>query len=233
MHAVTANMTEARPTSPPEESANTGVAYAVADMGSFPDGTVAGWFTRREKAGRALWVLVESTLFRFSPKRADGFRAWLLGCFGATLHGRPQVLRRTVRIEVPWNIEMGEGVQIGDHVRLYSLGPIRIGAHSVVSQYGHLCAGTHDFTDVSFPLRRVPITIGSQCWIATDVYVAPGVTIGDGVVVGARSNVIKDLPAWKVCVGSPARPVAHRPLIDTQTGQRLDPNDAASLEKTP
>ncbi|RMH26346.1 MAG: colanic acid biosynthesis acetyltransferase WcaF [Planctomycetota bacterium] len=203
--------------------AGDGVAYAVRELGYFPPGTVAGWFSRKEKAGRALWVLVESTVFRFSPKRADGFRAWLLRCFGATVHGRPQVLRRTVRIEVPWNIELGEGVQIGDHARLYSLGRIRIGAHSVVSQYAHLCAGTHDYTDTDFPLRRVPITIGERCWVATDVYVAPGVTIADGVVVGARSNVVKDLPAWTVCVGSPARPVRGRPLVDRATGTRLDP----------
>lgn len=223
MHTATAHLTE--PDSPaPAQAPAGGVAYAVADMGRFPDGTVAGWFTRKEKLGRALWVLVENTLFRFSPKRADNFRALLLRCFGAQVHGRPQVLRRTVRIEVPWNIEMGENVQIGDYARLYSLGPIRIGAHSVVSQYAHLCAGTHDFTDILFPLRRVPITIGPRCWIATDVYVAPGVTISEGVVVGARSNVIKDLPAWTVCVGSPARPVAARPLIDTRTGVRMDPN---------
>lgn len=199
------------------------VPYAVRELGAFPPGTVAGWFSKREKAGRLLWAIVEGTVFRFSPKRADGFRAWLLGRFGATVHGRPMVLRRTTRIEVPWNIELGDNVQIGEHARLYSLGPIRIGAHSIISQHAHICAGTHDFSDTRFPLRRVPITIGERCWIATEVYVAPGVTIGDGVVVGARSNVVKDLPAWKVCVGSPARAVADRKLLDTDTGERLDP----------
>jgi putative colanic acid biosynthesis acetyltransferase WcaF len=179
MHADTAVYITQTPDAAPPGQEDAGVVYAVAEMGRFSPGTVPGWFTRREKLGRALWVLVENSIFRYSPKRADGFRAWLLARFGATVHGRPQVLRRTVRIEVPWNIELGEGVQIGDHARLYSLGPIRIGAHSIVSQYAHLCAGTHDFTDVSFPLRRVPITIGSRCWIATDVYVAPGVTIAD------------------------------------------------------
>lgn len=198
------------------------VWYAVRDLGVFPRGTTAGWFTRREKAGRAMWVLVENTLFRWSPKRADGFRAWLLERFGATVHGRPKVLRRTVRIEVPWNIELGDQVQIGDHALLYSLGPIRIGAFSVVSQHAHLCAGTHDYSDTRFPLRRVPITIGAWCWIATDAFVGPGVTIPDGVVVGARSNVVKDPPAWTVCVGSPARPVGVRRLMDVEAGRRLD-----------
>lgn len=201
------------------------VPYKVRELGHFPEGTVAGWFSKKEKAGRALWVLVENTLFRFSPKRADRFRASLLKMFGATIHGSPEVLRRTVRVEVPWNIELGDRCQIGDHARLYSLGKITVGARSVVSQYAHICAGTHDFTDSDFPLRRVPITIGERCWIATDVYVAPGVTIANGVVVGARSNVVKDLPAWTVCVGSPAKPVRHRPLVDAETGERIDPGD--------
>jgi putative colanic acid biosynthesis acetyltransferase WcaF len=204
------------------------IPYAAAELGEFPAGTVAGWFSVREKLGRACWVAVESTMFRFSPKRADGFRAWLLRCFGARIEGRPEVLRRTVRIEVPWNIEFGERVQIGDHARLYSLGTIRIGAHSVISQYAHVCAGTHDYSDTEFPLRRVPITVGRWCWIATDVYIAPGVCIADGVVVGARSNVVKDLPAWTVCVGSPAKAVRHRPLVDRSTGCRLDPGSPAA-----
>jgi putative colanic acid biosynthesis acetyltransferase WcaF len=47
-------------------------------------------------------------------------------------------------------------------------------------------------------------------WLAADVFVGPGVTVGTGAVVGARSNVFTDLPPWKVCVGSPAKPVKDR-----------------------
>lgn len=209
-------------------AASTPVPYAVRELGHFPEGTVASWFSKKEKAGRLLWAIVENTVFRFSPKRADGYRAWLLKLFGATIQGRPMVLRRTVRIEVPWNIELGDRVQIGEHAKLYSLGPIRIGAHTIVSQHAHICAGTHDYSDTKFPLRKVPITIGERCWIATEAYVSPGVNIADGVVVGARSVVVKDLPAWKVCVGSPARPIADRPLLDTETGERLDPGGAGA-----
>ncbi|GEM_PF-262747 len=225
MHATTDAIPQAAPSA--DQTTPGRVPYKVRELGQFPEGTVCGWFSRKEKAGRALWVLVESTLFRFSPKRADRFRASLLRLFGATVHGCPEVLRRTVRVEVPWNIELGDRCQIGDAARLYSLGRITVGAHTVVSQHAHICAGTHDFTDTDFPLRRVPISIGERCWIATDVYVAPGVTIADGVVVGARSNVVKDLPGWTVCVGSPARPVRHRPLVDASTGERIDPPEDA------
>ncbi len=188
-----------------------------------PTGARMGHFSRREKIGRLLWVIVQGTVFRFSPRRADNWRAWLLRRFGARV-GRVKLLRSTVRVEVPWNIEIGEGAQIGDRVYLYSLGPIRIGAHSVISQFCHLCAGTHDFERSDFPLLRMPITIGEHCWIATESYISPGVTIGDGVVVGARGAVIQDLPEWTICVGSPAKPVRARTLFDVKSGDLLSPS---------
>jgi putative colanic acid biosynthesis acetyltransferase WcaF len=51
-------------------------------------------------------------------------------------------------------------------------------------------------------------------WIAADVFVGPGVRVGAGSVVGARSAVFGNLPAWKVCVGTPAHPVRDRVLND-------------------
>jgi putative colanic acid biosynthesis acetyltransferase WcaF len=78
-----------------------------------------------------------------------------------------------------------------------------------------LCAGTHDYTRADLPLLRPPIALGDDVWVATDVFVGPGVTIGAGTVVGARSSVFGDLPMWKVCVGSPARPIKDRTFETT------------------
>jgi len=47
-------------------------------------------------------------------------------------------------------------------------------------------------------------------WLATDVFVAPGVTIGEGDVIDARSSVLHDLPPLMVCAGTPAKPIKHR-----------------------
>jgi len=101
-------------------------------------------------------------------------------------------------------------VTIGDCVILYSLGTIRIGARSFVSQYAHLCAGTHDATRSDYPLICEPITIGEDCWIAADAFVGPGVTIGDRTVLGARASAFGDLPSDVICVGTPARAVKPR-----------------------
>jgi len=80
----------------------------------------------------------------------------------------------------------------------------------VVSQKTYLCTGSHDYTKADFPIWAKKITIEDECWLATDVYVAPGVTIGKGAVVGARSSVFKDLDGGKVYVGSPAKFIKDR-----------------------
>jgi len=84
----------------------------------------------------------------------------------------------------------------------------------VISQKSYLCAASHDYDKEDFPIWSKKITIEDECWLATDVYVAPGVTVGKGTVVGARSSVFKDLPAGKVCMGSPARAIRDRIFND-------------------
>jgi putative colanic acid biosynthesis acetyltransferase WcaF len=194
-----------------------------------PEGTIVGNFTTKDKALRVLWYIVQATLFRCSPRRADRWRAFLIRCFGGKI-GKVDVIRNTVRIEVPWYITLGDHVQLGDRVYLYSIGPISIGDHTIISQFSHVCGGTHDAERLDFPLVRIPITIGSYCWIATEVFISPGVTIGNGVVVGARANVLTDLPEWKICVGSPAKPIKDRRLVNTETGEVLSPTDGQAYE---
>jgi putative colanic acid biosynthesis acetyltransferase WcaF len=60
------------------------------------------------------------------------------------------------------------------------------------------------------PLKTAPIRIEACAWICADVFIGPGVTVGEGTVVGARSSVFRSLPEWKVCMGTPAIPVRDR-----------------------
>lgn len=155
-----------------------------------------------------LWWFTQATLFRWSPQFAYRYRAALLRLFGAQI-GRNTVIRPSVTITYPWKLDVGDYSWIGDDTVLYSLGPITIGPHSVVSQQSYLCAADHDYTDPAFPIRERAIIIGSECWLAAGTFVAPGVSIGDGTVVGSRSSVYRDLPDNMVCVGTPC--VAIKP----------------------
>jgi putative colanic acid biosynthesis acetyltransferase WcaF len=155
------------------------------------------------------WWLVQSLLVKPLPQICYPLRRALLRAFGAKIGSGVQV-RPGVEITYPWKVAIGANSWIGDRVTLYSLGPITIGADSVISQNAYICAADHDYADISFPIRERPVEIGEQVWIASDVWVGPGVTIGDGTVVGARSTVTKDLPAGMVCVGSPCTPIKPR-----------------------
>lgn len=156
-----------------------------------------------------LWWLIQATLFRLSPQFLYGWRRFLLRLFGANI-GKGVIIRPTAEITYPWKVIIGNHSWIGDDVTLYSLGQIEIGMNTVVSQKCYLCTGSHDYSKSNFPIYAKKITIEDSCWIATDVYIAPGVTIGNGSVVGARSSVFKSLEANKVYVGSPAKFIKNR-----------------------
>jgi putative colanic acid biosynthesis acetyltransferase WcaF len=159
------------------------------------------------------WSVVYVVLFRCSPRPVHAWRNLLLRAFGAKLHGTARVYPRA-KIWAPWRLEMGERSCIADDVDVYNVGGVKIGANSTVSQYSYLCGATHDFEMRSHPLVPMAIVIGHSVWVAADVFVAPGVTIGDGTVVGARSSVFTDLPGWVVAVGSPAKGIRERVLKD-------------------
>ena len=166
-------------------------------------------FRGRSAAVVQLWWLVQTTLFSLSPQFMYGWRRLLLRLFGAKI-GKNVLIRPTACITYPWKIRIGDRSWIGDHVVLYSLGEIEIGNDVVISQKSYLCAATHDYTKPSFDIVAKKITVHDQAWIATDVFVAPGVTIGCGTVIGARSSVFTDLPEGMICMGTPAKPIRPR-----------------------
>lgn len=172
-------------------------------------------YTRREKVMRAAWICIGQPVFRLTFHNWYALRRTLLRLFGAKV-GQHVRLRPSVRVEQPWNLTIGDNSSIGDRSIVYCLGTVRIGRNVSLSQDVHLCAGTHDYTHSDLPLLRPPITIGDEVWLAADVFVGPDVEIGDGCVVGARSSVLKSLPPWKVCVGTPARPVKNRELTNQE-----------------
>jgi putative colanic acid biosynthesis acetyltransferase WcaF len=156
-----------------------------------------------------LWWLVQAIFFHPSPQVFFAWRRFLLRLFGAQI-GQHVLIRSSASFTYPWKVKIGDYSWIGDEVVLYSLSQIQIGSHCVISQRSYLCAATHDHTRVSFDQVAGPIQIGDQAWIAADVFVAPGVSIGKGCLVGARSSVFHDLPAGMICYGNPARAVKAR-----------------------
>jgi acetyltransferase-like isoleucine patch superfamily enzyme/glycosyltransferase involved in cell wall biosynthesis len=170
-------------------------------------------WTFRENLQRVAWMIVRATLFRCSFHNWYGWRRFLLRCFGAKIGAHVRI-RPTVSIEMPWNLVIDDQAVVGDFAILYSLGKISIGRRVVISQYAHLCAGTHDYRHRTFPLLRPPIVVEDDAWVAADAFIGPGVRVGARSVVGARATAVKDVPADQVVAGNPAKPIKPRELFD-------------------
>ena len=165
-------------------------------------------YSRKVQLLRVLWAFIVP-LFRFSPRICFGWRSFLLRLFGARV-GRETHIYNSATIYMPWNFEIGDQSSVGEHAYIYNLGRVTVGSKTTISQRAHLCAGTHDFSDPALPLLKPPILVKDQVWVCADAYVGPGVTVGEGAIVGARAVVIKDVEPWVIVAGNPARTIKAR-----------------------
>jgi len=163
-------------------------------------------FSVRNRAARQVWNLVWLLLFRPSPRPFHAWRRWLLRAFGATVAPGAHIYAGA-RVWAPWNLVVGRAAAIADGADVYNPALVRVGDAAVVSQGAYLCAASHDYRSLAFPLISGPITVGRHAWIAARAIVQMGVTIGEGCVIGAGSVVTKDMPAWTVCAGVPCRAI--------------------------
>jgi len=158
---------------------------------------------------RAVWGFVYVILFRTSPRPFHSWRAFLLRCFGAKLGPHVHICPRA-RIWAPWNLVCADRTAIADDAIVYNPEPIELGTHAIVSQQAYLCGATHDYQHPDFPLISFPISIGPYAWICARATVQPGVSVGEGAVLALGSVASRDLKAWMVYAGVPARPVKQR-----------------------
>lgn len=177
-------------------------------------------YPRKVQAMRVLWEYLGQPLFHCIPRPMFPIRAALLRAFGARI-GRNVNIHPNVRIEMPWNLEIGDWSAIGDSAFIYSLGQITIGKRATISHRAHLCAGTHDYRDPALPLLRPPITIGDQVWVCAEAFIGPNVSIGEGAVVGAAAVVMKNVAAWDVMSGNPAIVVKKR-ILQSDSAPRTE-----------
>ena len=169
---------------------------------------------RRVKRRRLCWVLAYGALCRWQPYfLGRGFRRGVVRLFGGRL-GRRVSIAPSARIWAPWNLTAGEFVAIDHHVYLYSVAPITIGSKVAISEGAFLCTASHDIAFASRPLTTAPIRVADGVWIGARAIVLPGVSIGEGAIVGAGAVVTRDVPPWAIVAGNPAKIVRWRTLRD-------------------
>lgn len=177
--------------------------------GEFGAGRHARSFTWGNIVRRAAWQVCWLLLCSWNPPQLYGWRRLVLNLWGAKVAKGARVYP-SAQIWYPANLEMGEGAVLGWKVHCYCMDKIVLERSVVVSQFTHLVTGSHDFDSETFQLRTRPIRVRAHAWLASSSFVGPGVTVGEGAVLGARGVAMRDLEPWTVYAGNPAVEVRKR-----------------------
>ncbi|MDX6503437.1 MAG: maltose O-acetyltransferase [Gaiellaceae bacterium] len=117
-------------------------------------------------------------------------------------------------VEFGYQTSIGRGTFVNSGATFLDTAPITIGERVLVGPGTQLLTSYHPL-DVEGRRKQLtrarPITIGDDAWIGAGSIILAGVTIGAGAVVGAGSVVTKDVPAFTLVVGNPARVVRELP----------------------
>lgn len=176
------------------------------------------------KLGRALWGVVWVTLFRYSPRRAFGWRRFLLRVFKAKIDDT-SVVYPSARVWAPWNLEMKAYAVIGEFVNCYNAGKVTIEEDGNLAGYNTLCTASHDIYSDSRKLITKPIVIGPGAWLFFNSFVSPGVVIGKGAIVAAGSVVVKDVQPYEIVGGNPSKFIRMREIKSHQKESGLKEDD--------
>ncbi|WP_395322286.1 sugar O-acetyltransferase [Levilactobacillus parabrevis] len=130
--------------------------------------------------------------------------------------GADPVVNPNFRCEFGTNIHVGRDFYANYDVVMLDGGRITIGDYVLFGPKVGLYTSNHLFDPTERQLGGCiakPVTIGNHCWLAANVSVMPGVTIGENTIVGANSVVTHDIPANVIAAGNPCRVL--RPITAT------------------
>ena len=165
------------------------------------------------KLRRLVWVVVEQTLFRYSPFVCWGWRRFLLRCFGAKI-AKTATVGRLARIEDPWNLSMGERSMIGNHTWIMCYAPVVLEDQVLVGEYSKILTGSHQTNSFSYKGIVSGVTIKKNVWIASNaMLISSGyktLVIGEAAVISAGAVVFNNVKPMAIMIGNPAKHIADR-----------------------
>jgi putative colanic acid biosynthesis acetyltransferase WcaF len=139
-----------------------------------------------------LWILIEWCLVTNPLQLSSRVRVAALRMFGAKI-GKAVIFRPRTRVKCPWNLEIGNFCWIGEGVWFHNQDRVQVGDDVCISQETFLTTGSHDWKK-DMALLTKPITIGSGVWIASRCNILMGANIGNNSIVSCGVTVSGIVP---------------------------------------
>lgn len=169
-------------------------------------------YTNSNRVKRVLWASIWNIFARPFPRSTcSGWKRFLLRLFGAKV-ASTAVVYSEAKIFMPWNLVMEDYACLASGVDCYNAAPVIIKAFATVSQRAYLCTASHNISSPRHEQIEKPIVVGERAWVAAEAFIGPGVTVGEGAVVGARGVVFHDVEPWTVVGGNPAQYIKNREI---------------------
>ncbi len=137
------------------------------------------------------------------------FRIFLLSLLKARI-GKGVGLYSGFEVRAPWKLKIGDGTIVGHGAMLDARSGLSIGSNVNLSNEVMIWTLHHDYNSTDFAQVGAAVVIEDYAWICSRAIILPGVHIGKGAVVAAGAVVSKDVPAYTVVGGVPAKPIAKR-----------------------
>ena len=170
-----------------------------------------------ENIKKEIWTWFEDIVALVPGKSGNFIRGFLYGRLFLQWRGKRIGIGKSTHIWFPWNVEIGHSTHIGRYniISCNQKGDMLIGSNVMLAPYVIITAVVHNFADIEKPMQlqglaSKRVVIGDDVWVGTRSIILPGVTLGKGSIVGAGSVVTKDVPAYAIVAGNPARVIKYR-----------------------
>lgn len=167
------------------------------------------WYNPGTPILRIIWYFVNVLFFQSSLIPCVKLKIFLLRLFGAKV-GKNVCIKPSVNIKYPWKLSIGNYVWIGENVWIDNLDDIVIEDNVCISQGAMLLCGNHNYAKETFDLIIGKILLKEGAWVGAKSIVCPNITLNNHCVLTAGSIATKDLEAYGIYQGNPAKKIKIR-----------------------
>jgi putative colanic acid biosynthesis acetyltransferase WcaF len=157
----------------------------------------------------SIWYYINILFFINPLLPFSGLKVAMLKLFGARI-GNGVVIKPGVNIKYPWKLNIGDHCWIGEKVWIDNLGEVKIGNNVCLSQGVMLLCGNHNYKKSGFDLIVKDISLEDGTWVGAQSVVCPGVTMKSHSILAVGSIATRDLDAYSIYQGNPAKKVRDR-----------------------